>query len=491
MSTPQSSFIVKHYKGWGGNVADSQYLGAAYNTGKPHVFENMTMRMYSAKSDLFVSKPLMGMTGAKSIGTEVIPTEIYRWYLSGAEEKSARSVENLESANAAPGLNNTAFRLKTDLDIYAMPDVLFGEDNEYPLAIQEGPIPDGTGFIYIVKVQGDNPSTFFPNYLLDAGREFNKVWTSVPSEFNQWGGTQQYPASFQLEGQVGAFAQEHHVTDKAWRDEGRLDFSISWTDMDGKMHTGKSFLAMAESKMWDELYTSMEAQLTYGKKQTQPGPDKFWNKTGAGMREQLKDSWIEYYNGPLTVNRLKDYLMDIFFTRENETSRKVVGMTGTLGSLMFHDALVAVANGFLTVDSNYIEKVASPVVTPHLAYGAQFTRYRGPEGICVDLIKNPLYDSRKYCKRMHPNYPEYPIDSARITFLDFGSVGGEKNISMVKVKDTFYWGYVPGSWTPTGPVKGGPAGAHKNGYTAFTGGTAGLWIKDVTRCGELILSYEY
>lgn len=188
----------------------------------------------------------------------------------------------------------------------------------------------------------------------------------------------------------------------------------------------------------------MEAQLTFGKKMTTTGPDGYWIKTGAGMREQLRDSWIEYYNGPLTINRLKDYLMDIFFTRENETNRKVVAMTGTLGSMMFHEALSAVANGFLTVDTHFIEKIASPVTTPHLAYGAQFTRYRGPEGICVDLIKNPMYDSRRFCKRNHPLYPERPIDSARMTFLDFGSSEGESNIQMLKVKDTYYWGYVPG-----------------------------------------------
>lgn len=95
------------------------------------------------------------------------------------------------------------------------------------------------------------------------------------------------------------------------------------------------------------------------------------------MREQLKDSWIQYYNGPLTVNLIKDYLMDIFFTREDETNRKVTGMTGTLGSVLFHEAIASLANGFLFVDTYYIDKVASNVETPHLAFGAQFTRYRG------------------------------------------------------------------------------------------------------------------
>lgn len=69
----------------------------------------------------------------------------------------------------------------------------------------------------------------------------------------------------------------------------------------------------------------------YGKKQTKAAQDGCWIKTGPGIREQLKDSWLEYYNGALTVNRIKDYLMDIFLSRVDEQDRKVVAMTGTLG----------------------------------------------------------------------------------------------------------------------------------------------------------------
>lgn len=45
--------------------------------------------------------------------------------------------------------------------------------------------------------------------------------------------------------------------------------------------------------------------------------------------------------------------------------------------------------------------------------------------------------------------------------------------------------------TPTGPVKGGQAGALKAGYDMFTEGTAGIMITDVTRCGELVMDVEY
>lgn len=209
-----------------------------------------------------------------------------------------------------------------------------------------------------------------------------------------------------------------------------------------------------------------------------------------GLRQQMKDSWQEYYNGPLSIIDLKDFLLDIFITRKDENERKTVVVTGTLGAQLFHDALVAISNGFLTVDTHFINKIASPVDTPHLAYGAQFTRYNGPHGMTIDLMVNRMYDDRTYCKRMHPQYPNLPVDSARFTFLDLGTSGGESNMQMLKVKDTFRWGYVSGTVTPMGPVKGGQAGAMKAGYDMFTEATAGLFIRDITRCGEFIYDFE-
>ncbi len=48
------------------------------------------------------------------------------------------------------------------------------------------------------------------------------MWTSVVSEFNQDFGTMQFGSSFELECQVGAFANEFTVTDKAFREDNRM-----------------------------------------------------------------------------------------------------------------------------------------------------------------------------------------------------------------------------------------------------------------------------
>jgi hypothetical protein len=88
MATPQSSLIIKHYDGFGGNFVDSQYLGAAYATGKPAMLENTLTRVFSSRSRYFQSKLVTSMTGGKAGGTQEIDTEVFRWKMQGAEYNS-------------------------------------------------------------------------------------------------------------------------------------------------------------------------------------------------------------------------------------------------------------------------------------------------------------------------------------------------------------------------------------------------------------------
>lgn len=491
MANPKSSFVIKQYEGFGGNFVDTQYLGQAYDAAKPYLMENTLMKIYSSNSRFFSSKPLLGMLGSGAYGTKEITGEVYRWRLQGAEIRYARQIENPESANAAPGLNGTTFRIKTDIGYYQYPDVLFSEDNTKPLAVVEGPIFDGTGNVYVVKLQTDNPMAYLDPKYLETGRRFNKVWTSVPSEMNQWYGTQQTPSNLMLESQLGYFANSIKVTDRAMREQGRLGIDFIATDTTGKESLiSSNFMPYYEAKMRDEFYRSMEVQGVYGQKSTTPGKDGYWTKTGPGIRQQLADGWIEYVSSSPSVSFLKDYLMTIYNSRADETNRKIVMMTGMIGSTNFHDALAAVANGFLTMDTHFIQDTPSSNGTPSLSYGAQFTRYYGPEGIRIDVMKNPMYDSEEFCGRAHPLYPDFTLDSARLTFLDFGTSEGQNNIQLLKEKDSFRYAHTQNMVGPSGPVQGGAVGALVNYYETGIMGSHGVWMRDATRGGEIITDYE-
>ncbi len=183
MSAKGSSLVIRRYEGFGGDFINSQYLAGAYDTGKPDMLDNTLSTIYSAKSRFFTGKLLVGLTKGSPMGTKELTTEVFRWRLQGAEIRNAVQVTNLESGNTAPGLNGTTFRIKLDLNFYHAPDVLLPRDPEYPCEIVEGPIADGDGSIYVVRLQGDSPEKYLPSYLLEVGSEWSRGWTSVQSEY--------------------------------------------------------------------------------------------------------------------------------------------------------------------------------------------------------------------------------------------------------------------------------------------------------------------
>ena len=56
MAIARSQFKIKQWDGFGGNFIDSDYLAAAYDTAKPHVFENTLMQIFSSSDRLQVSR---------------------------------------------------------------------------------------------------------------------------------------------------------------------------------------------------------------------------------------------------------------------------------------------------------------------------------------------------------------------------------------------------------------------------------------------------
>jgi len=484
---------TRKYDAIGGKFFDSDMLVQAYDMGKPHVFDKLMGQLFSS-TDMFNGKPLLGMTMAKGKMVE-IDNEIYRWKLIGAQEKALRSVEVLDgiTSSSTPGINQQTFRIKLDEGWYSYPDVIEGEHDEYKLEVLEGPFQDGNGYIYVVKLQTDNYAKFFPPELLEAGKEFTKVWTSVVSEFNQDFGTMQFGSSFELECQVGAFANEFTVTDKAIREDNRMiGLPVPYRDeATGKVKVSDKFMPVAQAKLEDQLYKDMEYQMWKGEKTTSIDPTTGrMKKTGPGLRQQLRDGWTQYYNGALTESMLYDYLDAIFFSRVSQGQRRITAMTGSMGAIAFHNLLATSASSFLTVDTNFIQRMGKDGAR-HLSYGAQFTHYQGLNGIEVDLVINPLYDSALFCKTMHPIYTNKPIDSWRMTFLDFGESEGEDNIRMLSVKDTRRYGWIEGTIDYKGrPIKGGPITHKVAGCEYISEGTAGINVVDVSRCGELILSVE-
>jgi len=124
---------------------------------------------------------------------------------------------------------------------------------------------------------------------------------------------------------------------------------------------------------------------------------------------------------------------------------------------------------------------------------AQYTHYSGVEGIEFSVDKLWYYDSKEYNGIPHPYYPKYPIDSGRLTFLNWGTTqsaadeyNGSNNIMMLKRKNVFTNVVKAGRLKPSGPVPSGEVNSLTPGYEHFIESSAGLVVFDPTLCGEII-----
>lgn len=490
-------------EGLGGNSWDSKHIISTYGADKPHDIDaGMELAQIFSASDRYNGKSLIGMTEAK--GKKIyLSANTYKWKLANHRKIRFSIVEKVETA-LRPGQNNTTFKIVLDKDWVREPDVLIGENNKYPLEIVGEPIQRQLGYEYTVRLQDDNPDAYFPTQLLEVGKEFWKVSTSVVDEANDRFGTLQFSSVFELRGQTGNVAEKIEFTDKALRvDINRRNgketeyWRIPFTDENGKKY--EKFMTLAESEMMNQIMEDIEWGMVYGRKSTRKGPNGYLKRTPAGLRQQLEDANYLTHNGNLTLSKLDDWLSSIYYGRKDATpeSRSVVIRTGEMGAKMFDQMVKSEASTFTTVDSTYIR---SGKDFRNLSFGAVFTHYVGVNGLDVTIVLDPAFDNFDY-SHPHPLYPDKTIDSWRMEVLDFGKSGGksskmgEDNISMLCESNADYYYTTFGKHNPkTGmPINDGSNGmaGGKSGYSTMIEKSYGLLIRDISRCGVIELNLDY
>jgi hypothetical protein len=188
---------------------------------------------------------------------------------------------------------------------------------------------------------------------------------------------------------------------------------------------------------------------------------------------------------------IEEYLMDIFYGRVAPgKGRQIKGFTGEFGMIQFHRAIEQwnQKKGFIQiVDNTFVSKTSSEYNENALVAGYQYTKYRMANGAELEMIHNPLYDDRTINFELDP-VTGYPIESQRITFLDFNHQDVSSNIKLMDKKNSFKHVYVCGMQTPYGPNSGINAAHSGDYYDMHVQKESGAHIHDVTACGELILS---
>jgi len=481
MSTLGSKLITKELQ-WNSNMTELNHLGKALLI-KPHLMSKMDT-IFSSQN-YYSDNPLLTQIMGKAQSEETINGTTWEWELKGANSRPGVIMEDLTGGDTAQGKFKTAFKIKLDINWYKPGDVLNpGTSNKkFQVRVIDQVQKSGNGFIYNVVGMTDDPAWFMPSQYLTIGNQWAKLFSQYEEGAEQ-SGSMVTSLPIGLRNKMSKFRKEYKITDYA----STQVLAIAIPDTKGKFHT--SWMKYAEVEYWQQWYRELERAAWYTR-----STDSVLGSTGRavtsgpGIQEQLEDSHIHHYTH-LTTKLIEEYLMDIFYSRTKPgKGRKIKGFTGEYGMMLFHNAVQDFISkkGFIQNVEVFTNKVSSEYNDNALAAGYQFVRYRMANGSELELIHNPLYDDRDINFEIDP-ISGYPVESQRITFLDFSGDSGESNIKLMKKAQSDTFNYIVGNFGPYGPIKDGYAAHSGDYYEMHVGTTRGVHINDITKCGELILS---
>lgn len=483
MAQLQNKLIIKQMP-WHANMTELNHLGAALLI-KPTIFETKMTQLFTAQR--YSDNPLTTLLAGKQEKT--INTTAWEWNMKGANTRPLVILENVEpDSNTTLGRFKSVFKIKLDEDWFVPGDILHpgSSSKKYQVRIQTQPYKHGKGYIYEVRGMWDDPAMFLPIKYVTNGTQWAKLFAQYEEAAEQSGSTQ-YSLPIAMQNRMGRYRKKYRVTGDAANEV----LAVKIPDNTGRMHD--SWIKYAEVEYWEQWYRELERGYWYSRStDTVLGANGRPIYSGPGVQEQLEDSHQHFYSH-LSARLIEEYLMDIFYSRVKPGSkRRIKGWTGEYGMIQFHRAIQdwqERRKGFIqVVDQLFIQKESSEYHRNALSAGYQYIRYRMANGAELELVHNPLYDDREINFEIDP-VTGYPIESQRITFLDFNGQGENgTNIQLVHRANSFKLAYIHGLHSPYGPVNNKAAAHSGDYYEMHVQKQCGIHIEDVSRCGELILS---
>lgn len=486
MATLGSKLITKELQ-WNANMTEQSHLGANL-LAKPHKLVSVMDQLFTAKN-YYSDNPLSSMLMGNQLTEETIGTTEWEWELKGANTRPLICLENVEpESNTTPGKYGRPFKIKLDENWFLPGDYIHpGTSNKkFQLRVQNDPIPHGDGWVYTVVLASGKSEDFLPVKYLQYGQQWGKLYSKYEEAAEQSGSTQ-FSLPIALRNRMSLYRKEYKITNYAATEVLAVAVPVM---QDGKISHVTNWMKYAEIEYWQQWYRELERGFWYSRStDTIIGANGRPVRSGPGLQEQLEDSHQERYTH-LTAKLIEEYLMDIFYSRVKPgQGRKIRGYTGEYGMMMFHRAIQnwMEKSGFIKNVEVFTNKVSSEYHTNALEGGYQFVKYNMANGASLELVHNPLYDDRSINFEIDP-VTGFPVESQRITFLDFSGDSGKSNLKIMNKKDGFAFGYVEGLYGPYGPKNGGSSAHSGSYYEMHVEKSVGLHVHDVTRCGELILS---
>lgn len=487
MATILGSKLITREMQWMANMTEQNHLGASL-LARPHQMVGTMDQLFSARN-IYSDNPLTSVLMGEAATEETIGTTSWEWELKGANTRPLISMGNVNATSSNLGKYGREFLIKLDENWYLPGDYIHpGTSNKkFQLRIQKPPVKHGDGWAYPVVMASGKQEDFLPVQYLANNQQWGKLFSKYEEAAEQSGSTQ-FSTPLAFTNHMGLYRKEYKITNYAATEVLAVAIPVV---KNGKVTYVNQWIKYAELEYWQQWYRELERGAWYSRSSdTVLGANGRPVRSGPGLQEQLEDSHIHRYSH-LTTKLIEEYLMDIFYSRTTPGSkaRQIKGYTGEYGMLMFHRAIQSWVDkgGFIKNVEVYTDKIKSNYTERGLQAGYQYVKYHMANGASLELIHNPLYDDRDINFEIDP-VTGFPVESQRITFLDFSGQGAKSNIKLMNKKDGFAHTYIEGMYGPYGPKKGGSSAHSGSYYEIHVEKSCGLHIEDVSKCGELILS---
>ena len=393
----------------------------------------------------------------------------------------------ISATGAGTGLGGAVFTMElAEKYFFEGCIVKFSDDSQ--ARVQNDGIQSEGGYTYTFQLVTANPADFVATDSLAPGQVVTFMYTGYEEGSRGGGSFEAFPMWFK--NQMTTMRQSWGMTGDAATDIMVLDM--------GKEGGSKSNLWMYASDYQKMMYWQRQTEVFrwYGKYNMSadgeinlPGNNGRPVRIGAGVLDQIADSNKRNYT-TLTTKILRDYLTDLQLASKEAENKKLIMFTGAGGIQQFQDAINAEHSNYTIVDTTFVSKHGKDMSFDNQSW----TTYKGIMGTELTVVHLPLFDDKVLHTKLHPT-TGLPLESYRMTFLDFSDYAGEPNISMVtKGKDgknrAMEMWYTAGSTDPMG----GGSGVKKvmrsssfDGFECHYLSQQGIKLTNPLSCGELKL----
>jgi hypothetical protein len=463
-----------------GDFTDSNNLAQALMT-QPEIYNTLAY----AFGDKYYLQYLTAGSGRVAEKYKSLGNQEYMWPLMGDLIKPiAISGAASPVANAGQGFQSFSVPL-AEKYFFQGCVVRFGT---VQARCQDNGVQVGNDWVYTFKLVTDDPSAAVPAEDLAIGQVAVFMYTAYEEGSRGGGAFEAYP--FWFKSQMTTMRMSYGMTGDAATDIMVLEV--------GKEGGKKSNLWMYASDYQKMLIWQQQVEYYrwYGQNNMTPDGEIHLDgangrpvRVGSGVLEQIASSNQRSYTN-LTTDIFNDFLTDLQLASKDAENKKLIMFTGAGGLRQFNDSINREYNNLRLVDTTFVSKNGM-----NLSFNNQnWNTYHGILGTELTVVHNPLFDDRTKHTKLHPE-TGLPLESYRMTFMDFSDYAGEPNVSLVtkgsdgKNRAMEMW-YTAGSTDPYS--SGGNSGAKKvmrssslDGFECFFLSQQGIKVTNPLGCGEL------